>query len=541
MGQAAAVAEDTSFVYQRILQHIVGGFEASSGSLALPGEVKNCPTTVAGIDLPKGVTGKHVDTGGRTGLGLSLACDIIQKHHGRIEVQSEVRKGTTFRVLLPIKQPQEEHAVHNFEWMAIRKTEEFMSETQVAATPETPATILIVDDEANILASLKRLFRPLGYNVFTAESGAQGLEVMERETVDLVVSDMRMPEMNGAQFLERIRERWPDTVRILLTGYAEIGATIDAINKGQIYRYISKPWEDNDITLIVKHALQQKMLERKTNRLEELTRKQNKELKDLNAHLEEKVLARTEEVRQTMGFLEAAHENLKKSFITSVRVFSSLIEMRNPGKTGHSRRVAELARALAQNVGMSAVDVQDTFIAGLLLDIGKIGLPDRLLDKPFNSLTVEERAEVVKYPVKGEMALMALEQLHGAAKLIRSHRERFDGSGYPDHLSGLTIPLGARILAVAEDYDTALTGTGFVKPLKPADALFVIRDGKGKRYDPAVVDAFLNEIGKSRSATDASEVTLRSGQVVPGMTLSRDLISEGGEMLLSKGHVLNGH
>lgn len=237
---------------------------------------------------------------------------------------------------------------------------------------------------------------------------------MKQEIVDLVVSDMRMPGMNGAEFLEKVRESWQDTIRILLTGYAEIGATIEAINKGQIYRYVSKPWEDNDITLMVKHALQQKMLEREKNRLEELTRKQNEELKDLNENLEKKVLARTEEVRQTMAFLESANENLKKSFITSVRVFSNLIEMRNPGRLGHSRRVADLARTLAQCMGMSEAEVQDTFIAALLLDIGKIALPDRLLDKPFASLSVDERAEMVKYPIKGEIALMALEQLHGA-------------------------------------------------------------------------------------------------------------------------------
>lgn len=256
----------------------------------------------------------------------------------------------------------------------------------------------------------------------------------------------------------------------MLTGFAEIGATIDAINKGQIYRYISKPWEDINITLTIKHAMQQKMLECEKQRLEELTHKQNEELKDLNAHLEEKVKARTEEVRQTMGFLESAHEKLKKGFIVSVRVFSNLIEMRNPNKSGHSRRVADLSRTLAQNMGLGAAEVQDTFIAGLLLDIGKIGLPDRLLDKPFHSLSFDDRNEVIKHPIKGEMALMALEQLHGTAKLIRSHRERFDGAGYPDRLPGLSIPLGARILSLVEDYDSALMGTAFVKPLKPAEA-----------------------------------------------------------------------
>jgi len=411
----------------------------------------------------------------------------------------------------------------------------------IQAAPEAGATLLFVDDEANILSSLKRLFRPLGYRILTAESGAHGLETMAHETVDLVISDMRMPEMNGAQFLERVREEWPDTVRILLTGYAEIGATIEAINKGQIYRYISKPWEDNDITLAVKHALQQKLLEREKQHLEELTRRQNEELKELNANLEERVRARTEEVRQTMGFLEAAHEKLKKSFITSVRVFSNLIEMRHPDRAGHARRVAELARTLAQRMGMGGAEVQDVFIAALLLDIGKIGLPDRLLDKPFAALTVDERAEVVKCPMKGEMALMALDQLHGAARLIRSHRERFDGTGYPDRLSGLSIPLGARILALADDYDTALMGSAFVKPMKPAEAGLFIQDNKGKRYDPAVADTLMSELGKTRFASldAAAELVLRSDRIRPGMTLSRDLMSRTGEMLLSKEYVLN--
>ena len=422
-----------------------------------------------------------------------------------------------------------------------------MSDTQAApippTAPETSATLLFVDDEANILSSLKRLFRPFGYTIFTAESGLQGLEIMARETVDLVVSDMRMPEMNGAQFLEKVRERWPDTVRILLTGYAEIGATIDAINKGQIYRYVSKPWEDNDITLIVKHALQQKTLEREKKRLEELTRRQNAELKELNASLEDKVMARTEELRQTMGFLETAHEKLKKSFITSIQVFSNLIEMRSATLMGHSRRVADLARGIAQRMTMSGAEVQDVFVAGLLLDVGKIGLSDQLLDKPFASLTAEERSKVVKYPVKGQMALMALEQLEGAAKLIHSHRERFDGMGFPDKLAGFNIPLGARILALAKDYDVAVTGTVFAKPMRPTEAVLFIQDGQGKRYDPAVVDAFMNLMRKGEGAEKTSdartELQLRIGQTKPGMVLSRDLVTATGEMLLSKGHALN--
>ncbi len=414
----------------------------------------------------------------------------------------------------------------------------------ITGSPQTPTeaseSLLFVDDEANILAALKRLFRPYGYRIFTADSGKQGLEILSGEKIDLVISDMRMPEMNGAQFLEKVRELWPETIRILLTGYAEIGPTIDAINKGQIYRYISKPWEDNDISLTVRQALKFKQLEREKLQLELLTQKQNAELKELNATLEDRVRARTEEVNQTMGFLEIAHDKLKKSFITSIRVFANLIEMREGKMAGHSRRVADTARSIAQRMGMNEAQIQDVFLAALLHDIGKIGLPDHLIDKPFSSLTSEERTAVVKHPLKGETALMALEQLHNAAALIRSHHERFDGLGYPDKLSGLAIPEGARILALANDYDAVQLGTILNRRLTQTEALAFICEGRGNRYDPAVVDAFLGamkqpiDVPKPETDTQVDTEYLR-----PGMVLARDLIARSGNLLLSKDYVLD--
>ncbi len=395
------------------------------------------------------------------------------------------------------------------------------------AVAEPAFTLLFVDDEANILASLQRLFRPFGYRIFTAESGSLGLEIMESVAIDLVVSDMRMPEMNGAQFLEKVRQKWPETMRILLTGYAEIGATIDAINKGQIYRYISKPWEDNDITLTIKLALQHKMLEREKLRLDVLTQQQNEELKDLNANLEEKVKART--------------EKLKKNFITSVRVFSNLIEMRDARMVGHSRHVSELSRAIAQRMDMSDAEVQDVFLAALLLDVGRIGLSDRLLKNELSSLNAEEQHEVFKYPIMGQMALMALDDLQGAAKLIRNHRERFDGIGFPDRLAGTAIPLGARILALTKDYDTCQIGTEINKKLNQDEAVLYIQEGRGGRYDPTVVDFFLNVIGSSTTpAQTKPELALRHKHLTPGMVLSRDLLNKRGDLLLAKDFILDG-
>jgi response regulator RpfG family c-di-GMP phosphodiesterase len=403
---------------------------------------------------------------------------------------------------------------------------------------ENQPTLLFVDDEPSILSSLRRLFRPLGYRILTAESGAQGLEVLEKEAVDLVVSDMRMPEMDGAKFLEKVRGRWPAVVRILLTGYADIASTIAAINRGEIYRYVAKPWDDNAIVLTVRDALERKRLEAENARLTELTRRQNDELKALNAGLEEKVAQRTAELRQTVAFLDQAHGELKKSVLAIVRVFSGLIELRGGKLAGHSRRVAEHARALALHLGLEDAMVQDIVLAALLHDIGKIALPDALIEKAFNTLPSEARAEVAKHPVKGAMLLMGVERMHGVAALVRHHHECFDGSGFPDRLAGLAIPLGARILAVANDYDALQMGTLVARPLRASEALAFIVDNRGKRYDPTVVDAFAAIVADSLKE-EVIEVPTRPATLRPGMALARDLVHKDGYLLLAKGQLLD--
>lgn len=398
---------------------------------------------------------------------------------------------------------------------------------------EQPFTLLLVDDEPNILSSLRRLFRPLGYRVLTAEGGKQGLDILGEERVDLVISDMRMPEMTGAQFLEQVHLRYPDTVRMLLTGYADIGAIAEAINKGRIYRYIAKPWEENDIVTAVRHALERQRLEREKARLEALTRQQNEELKELNATLEDKVRIRTEELAQ-------AYDKLKKSFITSIQVFSNLIEMREASFSGHSKRVAELSRSVAQRMGMPEGEVQDVFLAALLHDIGKIGLSDKLLSRPWSVLSRDEKIDFARHPINGEASLMALEQLHSAAKLIRSHHERFDGIGYPDGLKGDGIPLGARILAAVNDYDAAQIGTLADRRLSASEALSMLVANKERRYDPAVVDTVVEVVmGPKVAVKRKAEVQTIARELRPGMALARDLYNEDTMLLLPKNTVLD--
>lgn len=398
---------------------------------------------------------------------------------------------------------------------------------------EAQATLLFVDDEPAILSSLRRLFRQHGYRILTAESGAAGLTVLEQEPVDLVISDMRMPEMDGARFLEQVRQRWPDAVRILLTGYADVGSTIEAINRGEIYRYVAKPWDDNEIVLIVRGALEHRRLERENLRLAELTQRQNEELKALNAGLEQKVAERTAEVQQTLAFLEQAHQELKRGFLATVQVFAGLIELRGGKLAGHSRRVAEHARQIARRLGFDEAAAQDVLLAALLHDIGKLGLPDAVLDKPFNNLPAEVRTDVMKHPGKGAMVLMGIEQMKGVAPLVRHHHECWDGSGYPDRLAGLAIPAGARVLAVANDYDALQMGTLVGRPLKPDEALAYIVENRGKRYEPAVVDAFAAYIAEMHKA-DIVEIPVRPAQLKPGMVLMRDLVHHDGYLLLAR-------
>ena len=417
-----------------------------------------------------------------------------------------------------------------------------MSDTSILLPPvpdRASATLLCVDDEQNILSALRRLFRHDGYRVLTAISGDAGIKLLESEQVDLVISDMRMPEMDGARFLEVVSSRWPDTSRILLTGHADITSTIEAINQGQIFRYISKPWDDQDVRLIVRHALEHKQLERDKRRLEALTRRQNEELRELNAGLEARVEERTVELRLAHDALAAANEKLKTSFLTSIKVFSNLIEVTEGPRSGHSRRVADLARRIAVKIGLDRTATQDVMLAGLLHDIGKIGMPDALIAKSVSQMNTEEFILFKKHPIKGELALMALDSLRSAARLLRSHHERYDGQGYPDGLSATVIPLGARILAVANDYDGLQIGSFSAKRLTSVEALAFLQQSRGKRYDPQVLDAFANLNDSEIADKVQKEWALGPNSLRPGMVLSRDLVSCEGALLLAADFLLD--
>lgn len=417
--------------------------------------------------------------------------------------------------------------------------------------------VLTVDDEPSVLSALRRLFRPQGWRLLQATSGAQGLELMAQETPDLILSDMRMPEMNGAQFLERALPLAPHAGRVLLTGYADIGTTIAAINNGEIHRYVSKPWDDQALLLMLRELLEHCALKRQNAELLALTERQNKLLQEANHTLEARVQARTAELGQINAMLEASYQELDESFLLAVKVFSNLLGLREgdalstakadpPAATGasahthagHSSRVAQLAQDTAAQLGLGGREQRDVYLGALLHDMGKIGLPDAMLGRAHSTFSVAELARYRRHPVDGEAALMPLTGLRGVARIVREHHERFDGRGFPDGLAGQAICIGARIVAVVSDYDNLLHGVIGELHSSTDKAREWLRVRAGSHYDPDVVAATLKALALNDSRQRPMR-RLESQELQPGMVLARDLVSPTGAILLASGYVFD--
>ena len=241
--------------------------------------------------------------------------------------------------------------------------------------------------------------------------------------------------------------------------------------------------------------------------------------------LEERVQARTAE-------LVDANQRLKATLYNSARTFTSLIELRGGMLAGHSRRVAELARKLAIHMGLDADAVQQVFLGALLHDIGKIGLPDDVLGKPVANMSAQDLKLYCAHPVHGEGALIALTEGRGVMEVARSHHERWDGRGFPDGLVGEAIPLCARIVAVANDFDGLQHGIITRQRLSMDEALRIVQASREERYDPHVVDALTVVLGRA-SPVKEREVETTCAQLLPGMMLSRDLVTPEGVLLLA--------
>ena len=340
--------------------------------------------------------------------------------------------------------------------------------------------VLCVDDEPNILSALRRMLSLEGFEVLTAENGAQALDMLARGSVSVIISDMQMPGMNGTELLEKIRQQWPQTMRLLLTGASDVSGAIDAINQGAIYRYIAKPWNDEELLSTIKSSIVYGTLVNEHDRLQALTDAQKESLNEMVDTLESRVKDRT--------------KDLRAAYVASIKSFSNLLELRRPDLLPHSRRVATLSMKMAKLAGLEEDHCQSIFIAGLLHDIGKIGLSDRVLNTKFIELPLADAKIYRTHTAMGETTLSALPDMKEAAAIIRSHHEYFNGTGFPDGLKGEDIPIGARIVAIVEAFEELQSGDYAKIQSTPAEAVRVITSNRGILFCPAMADLFVKAL-----------------------------------------------
>ncbi|MBN1906247.1 MAG: response regulator [Deltaproteobacteria bacterium] len=407
-------------------------------------------------------------------------------------------------------------------------------------------TIMVVDDEVPITKTLNRLLRKEGFGVIEANSGADALEILGKleKPVSGIISDQRMPGMTGSQLMEKVKKIVPDGFRILLTGFADINAITDALNLGQIHRYITKPWNDAELIFHIREALYQYELILENKRLNNLVKKQNLELKKINKSLEQKVEERTREI-------QVKNQELEQGLYNTVRAFASLVDNSSPAMEGHGRRVSLMSKQLAQALKLSEIEIMNVEIAALLHDIGKIGLPERLFFIDSSKMSEEEKGLYNNHPEEGQGVVKFIHKLDHVGLLIRSHHERYDGRGFPDQLSGDLIPLESQIISVADRYDKIvhlgidkekcikdylrernITQDHFApEALIKAAAAFYIKKNAFIEFAPDVVKVFLNYIEK-QGVNDEDEKEIPVEKIIAGMILSRSLYTTNGRFLL---------
>lgn len=351
-----------------------------------------------------------------------------------------------------------------------------------------PATILIVDDEAHVISALRRLFRGEPYRILTAADASEALEVLRREPVQLVMCDHRMPGMTGSELMQRVKVTSPEVVRIIFTGYLDLTAAVEAINKGEVYRFVTKPWNDDELRLIISQAVAHHRLLRQNRELLKQVNAQNRQLRRLTRELERRVAERTREI-------ERKGDELRASYFSTIQALAAAVEVKDPYTRGHSESVARFGSLIGRALGLGEQQLEGVRVAGILHDIGKLVLDSHLLSKT-TELEPQEWEVIRQHPKVAATILKSAVLPWPVIPLVYYHHERYDGSGYPEGLRGEDIPLGARILAVADSFDAMNSDRSYRPRLPLGRILREIRLGAGRLFDPEVVTAFLTLISK---------------------------------------------
>jgi response regulator RpfG family c-di-GMP phosphodiesterase len=395
-------------------------------------------------------------------------------------------------------------------------------------------TVLAVDDEEGILKALTRLFKSIDIELVTASSGPEALKLIQKQQFSLIISDQRMPGMTGVEFLHLSRDISPDTIRVLLTGYADIEATIEAINSGAVRYYFNKPWDDGFFISRIEESLKLYELSVSNKNLLALTREQNEQLKIFNMTLEDRVSSQTREIKMQ-------RDTILKSFMQTIKALSALIDMRFKDIGSHSQRIAAFAKQMLQGYNLGQKEFQDIIVASFLHDIGKIGLPDKIINKQLVEMSKTDLEELRKHPVLGQSCIFFIDGFEEIGKIIRHHHENYDGSGYPDGVMENAIPLGSRVIRIADAFDKIAFSRGYPSARSMNDATAHLVQYSESYYDPVLVKKIIQlDIAKQFVYGERTESSvIKVFELEPGMIVAGDIYTGSGMFLLPKGAKLS--
>jgi response regulator RpfG family c-di-GMP phosphodiesterase len=391
-----------------------------------------------------------------------------------------------------------------------------------------PATILIVDDEPVVLAALQQTLERERFHVVACSSPTKALAILTERDFAVIISDQKMPEMLGLDFLIESRRIRPHASRILITAVLSLPTIVDAINKGEIFRFVAKPWLREELIATVRNAVQRHDLVTHNTVLQAETLRLNSQLTEANAAL----AAQVQDLEQQRHRLDQANQALAANYEHSLELCRRILTTYDPILGGQAKALVEFATLMSDTHLLDDAQRHALRTAAWLCDLGLIGVPREML-RAFRSkmeeLTERELAMLHNHPVYSQTLAALVDDVSGVGEVIRAHHERFDGLGYPDGLAGDSIPWPARCLAVA---------VGFVESgLPKAAAIDLILAESGKAYDPEAVRLFLKVTNLAQLPRQVKEITLH--ELEPGMVLANGIYSPHGLLLIGEGQELS--
>ncbi len=358
---------------------------------------------------------------------------------------------------------------------------------------EEKEAVLVVDDEESIREAVCRKLESEGYECAGAPDGKQALwEAFMRE-FSLVLLDIKMPGMSGLEVLSRLAEDQPDTAVVMITSLNDTQTAVEAMGMGA-YDYVVKPFDLDALVARVKKALERRHMsqENRDYRLR-LEQKVEQQVGQIHQYYREAIeaLAREEVAMNTLEQQKKQAEektNAEALHLQFARMLAQMAEVHEPYARGHSERVKLLAHDIAIQMGCSNKLIREVQIAAIVHDIGKVSIPDHILFKP-GTLTPAEHAEIKRHPTVAVDLIRQMDFFKSVLPIVESHHEWYDGKGYPSRLKGDAIPVGARILSVADAFDAMACARPYRPRLSNEEAIETLKKGAGKQWDPSVVEA----------------------------------------------------